>query len=92
MAANINSLPEIDATGDAEQVSRGELPPLGLAAAAIGRIERLNSKLSAVMTPLFDEGRQRATSKNLPEGPFRGVPSFLKDLGRDAEGPALLDG
>lgn len=78
---NINELAIVDATAQADLVRRRELTPLELVDAAISRIERLNPVLNAVITPLFDEARQTAVSKDLPDGPFRGVPFLLKDLG-----------
>ena len=80
MAHDISELSTMDATGQAELVRRRELSPLELVDAAIARIERLNPKLNAVITPLFDDARQWAVSKDLPEGPFRGVPFLLKDI------------
>jgi amidase len=52
--------------------------------AAIERIERLNPTLNAVITPMYDLARARATGE-LPDGPFRGVPFLLK-LNFDSEG------
>ncbi len=80
MAFTLDELATMDATGQAELVRRRDLTPLELVNAAIDRIERLNPKLNAVITPLFDEARQWAASKDLPQGPFRGVPFLLKDL------------
>ncbi len=79
MAVNLNELATMDATAQAELVRRRELTPLELVDAAIARIERLNPKLNAVITPLFDEARAEAASRDLPSGPFSGVPFLLKD-------------
>ncbi len=76
----------IDAVGQAELVQRRELSPLELVDAAIARIERLNPRLNAVITPTFDKARALAKSPQLPEGPFRGVPYLLKDLGAHSAG------
>jgi amidase len=86
MAVNLNELATMDATAQAELVRRRELTPLELVDAAIARIERLNPKLNAVITPLFEEARAAAVSEELPDGPFRGVPFFLKDLGAMQKG------
>lgn len=69
----------LDATSQAELVRKGELTPIELVDAAIERIERLNPKLNAVVTPLFDQARDLAKG-SLPQGPFTGVPFLLKDL------------
>jgi amidase len=52
--------------------------PRELVDAAIARIEALDPRLNAVVTPLFESARKAA--ENLPDGPFRGVPFLLKDL------------
>ena len=70
----------LDATAQAELVRTKEVKPIELVDAAIERIERLNPKLNAVITPLFDEARETAKRK-LPKGPFTGVPFVIKDLG-----------
>jgi amidase len=72
---------KLDAIGQAELVRRREVTPLDLVDAAIARIEKLNPTLNAVITPLFEEARAAARSSTLPEGPFRGVPFLLKDIG-----------
>jgi len=69
-----------DATALADLVRSGEVTPLELVDAAIARIERVNPQLNAVITPLFGKARAQARSRNLPDGPFRGVPFLLKDL------------
>ena len=70
----------LDATGQAELVRRGEASPKELVEAAINRIERVNPELNAVIRDRFDVARSEA-SGDLPDGPFRGVPMLLKDLG-----------
>lgn len=70
---------QLDAIAMAELVAAGEVQPIELVDAAIERIERLNPKLNAVVTPLYDQARDTARS-DLPAGPFRGVPFLLKDV------------
>ncbi|MFF9481595.1 amidase [Streptomyces sp. NPDC014733] len=70
----------LDATAQAELVRRGVVSPTELVEAAIARIERLDGKLNAVITPLFEKARAAAGSATLPDGPFRGVPLLLKDV------------
>ncbi|MBV8361670.1 MAG: amidase [Deltaproteobacteria bacterium] len=76
----------MDATAQAELVRRKELTPLELVDAAIARIERVNPTLNAVIIPLYEDARAAAVSPDLPEGPFRGVPFLLKDIGAMQKG------
>lgn len=69
----------LDATAQADLVRRGEVAPVELVDAAIGRIERLNPGLNAIIHPLFEKALEAATSPDLPHGPFRGVPMVIKD-------------
>jgi amidase len=73
---------EMDATGQAEAVRRGDASPLELVEAAIARIEALDPKLNAVIHESFERARSEAAEAEtkLPDGPFRGVPFLLKDL------------
>lgn len=70
----------LDATEQAALVRRGEVSPKELVEAAIGRIEALNPGLDAVVRTRFDAARAEAGGE-LPDGPFRGVPLLLKDMG-----------
>jgi amidase len=88
------SLEEIaaaDATALADWVREKEVKAIELVEAAIARIERLNPKLNAVVTPMFDEARESAQG-NLPEGPFRGVPFLVKDLLAACAGVRMTEG
>src|SRR5918996_4337992 len=78
----------LDATAQAELVRTGEATPLELVDDAIERIEALNPKLNAVIHELFEEGRE-AAQRELPDGPFKGVPFLLKDLGAAFAGDPL---
>ncbi|MCX7981977.1 MAG: amidase [Syntrophales bacterium] len=69
----------MDATELARLVRKKEVTPLELVDFFIGRIELINPKLNAVVTPMFEEARQLA-QRPLPDGPFKGVPMLLKDL------------
>jgi amidase len=71
----------LDATAQAELVRRGDTTPAELIERAIARIEALNPRLNAVILPLFEQARDRArAARDLPDGPFRGVPFLLKDM------------
>src|SRR5688500_399373 len=67
-----------DATGLAALVRRGEIAPADLVETAIGRIERLNPRVNAVIHRMDDAARQSARAG--AQGPFAGVPLLLKDL------------
>ena len=76
---------DFDGLGLAGLVRKGEVTPLELLDAAIERIERHNGKLNAVVHKAYDEAR--ATAKGaLPDGPFKGVPFLIKDLGVRVKG------
>src|SRR5215469_12551168 len=75
-----NNVSDLDATGQAELVRRGEVSALELVDDAIGKIERLNPSINAVIHKHFERARTQAAG-GLPDGPFRGVPFLLKDLG-----------
>lgn len=81
-------LAHLDATAQAELVRNGEATPVELAEAAIERIEAVNGDLNAVIHPLFEQGLEAARGE-LPDGPFRGVPFLLKDLGAAFAGQPL---
>jgi amidase len=71
----------LDATAQAELVRRGEAKPLELVDAAIARIEALDPRLGSVIARQFERARAWAAAPDLPDGPLRGVPILLKDLG-----------
>ena len=75
-----DDLARLDATAQAKLVRTGEVSPTELVDAAISRIEAVNGELNAVIHPLFDEARELAAGE-LPDGPFKGVPLLMKDLG-----------
>ena len=81
----------LDATAQAALVSSGDVSSEELVEGAIGRIENLNPQLNAVIHPLFDRARSAAASP-LSEGPFRGVPILLKDLGAELAGTPFCEG
>lgn len=86
-----DDLPLLDATAQADLVRRGEASPAELVDAAIARVEALNPELNAVIHPRFDEARTEAAGE-LPDGPFRGVPTLFKDLMGAMEGEPYHEG
>ena len=76
---------DYDGLGLAALAARGEVSPAELTDAAIERIERHNPTLNAVVHKAYDEARATAAA-TLPDGPFRGVPFLIKDLGAQVQG------
>jgi len=72
-----------DATALAQLVESGAASPDELLDEALARVAKLNPKLNAVVLVQEDAAR-RAIRNGLPQGPFRGVPFLLKDLGAEA--------
>ncbi len=87
----MDELAFLDATAQAELVRTKEVTPAELVDAAIARIERLNPRLNAVVTPMFELAREAAAGP-VPEGPFAGVPFLLKDLAAEYAGVPLSEG
>lgn len=72
-----------DATWLAGLVAAGEVTPDELLDAALERVAAVNPGINAVVL-LQEEVARRAIRAGLPEGPFRGVPFLIKDLGAEA--------
>lgn len=70
----------LDATAQAALVRSGEISPVELVESAIGRSEKLNPEINAIIHPRYEKARTEAAAKELPDGPFRGVPIVIKDL------------
>ena len=81
----ITDYSEHDGVALGQMVAKGEVTPLELVDAAIDRIERHNGALNAVVHTAYDEARERAKGP-LPDGPFKGVPFLIKDLGMPVAG------
>ncbi len=81
-----------DGLGLADLVRCKEVKPEELLEAAITRIDTINPKLNAVVTKMYEEARWRTLAKKLPDGPFKGVPFLLKDMGAAYAGVRLTMG
>jgi amidase len=81
----------LDATAQAQLVRDKQVSPAELVGEAITRIEKLNPQLNAVIHELFDRARSAAAAE-LPDGPFRGVPFLLKDLGAELASTPFREG
>ncbi|HXQ24523.1 MAG TPA: amidase family protein [Candidatus Acidoferrales bacterium] len=78
-----------DGLGLAELVQKGDVSPVELVEAAIGRIENHNPKLNAVIYKMYERGREAAAALAQHRGarrPFHGVPFLLKDILGNYEG------
>jgi len=80
-----------DALGLADLVRRGEVSAEQLLDVAISRAEAVNPAVNAIVTPLYDYGREQIR-QGLPDGPFSGVPFLLKDLLGSLTGTPLSNG
>jgi amidase len=69
---------DLDATGLAEVIRKGEVGPGEALDAALARVDARNPALNAVVHDLRD--RAKARVDRLPDGPLTGVPFLLKDL------------
>ncbi|MEZ5073650.1 MAG: amidase [Solirubrobacterales bacterium] len=83
-----DELATMDATAQAELVERGEATPVELVEAAVGRAERVDPEINAVIHDLSARALEAAAGE-LGAGPFRGVPFLLKDLGAANAGEPL---
>ena len=74
-------LADYDALGLADLIKRKQISPLELVEDVIRRVERVNSKINAVLVKNLDLERVRERAKGgALEGSFAGVPVMLKNL------------
>ncbi|HSI79466.1 MAG TPA: amidase family protein, partial [Solirubrobacterales bacterium] len=84
----MTDLARIDATAQAELVRNREASPLELVEAAIARAEAVDPQLNSIIHAFYGQACE-AAADGVPEGPFRGVPFLLKDLGASLAGQPL---
>src|SRR5262245_5916626 len=78
---NVSELTNYDALGLADLIKKKQISPLELVDDVIRRVERVNPKINAVLTKLFDVERARERAKNgVGDSLFAGVPVMLKNL------------
>jgi amidase len=77
----MDELAGADATALAALVRRGEVTPAELVESAVARAHERNPALNAIIHERYDRAVAEATGGDLPDGPFRGVPFAVKDLG-----------
>src|SRR5205823_2876123 len=68
-----------DATGLAALIAKREVSAGDVLDAAIARAEEANPAINAIVHKQYE--RARAALDTLPDGPLKGVPFLLKDLG-----------
>ena len=74
-----------DATGLAALVAKGEVTAKELALTAAEAIAAANPKVNAVVETYADR-IEGLDEKTLQDGPFRGVPFLIKDIGQHLDG------
>lgn len=82
---SISEYAEFDGLGLAELVRNKDIKPTELVEEAIARTEKLNPKLNFLVYRDFDRAREAARGP-VSQGPFAGVPFFLKDIFGLAQG------
>src|SRR5215470_8569077 len=79
-----------DAVGLAALIAKGEVGAKEVLEAAIARAEAVNPKVNAIVHKQYERAAA-ATGGGPPDGPFRGVPFLIQDLGTlDRGEPARL--
>lgn len=76
----------MSAREQAQLVDAGDVSPIELVDAAIGRLETTGAELNVLASQRFERGRAEARSADLPAGPLHGVPILLKDIGCQMQG------
>jgi amidase len=74
-----------DALGLAELIAKKQVAPAELLNAVRKRVESINPKLNAFCYLFFDKAEEQIKG-GLGDGPFRGVPFALKDIGQYLKG------
>jgi Asp-tRNA(Asn)/Glu-tRNA(Gln) amidotransferase A subunit family amidase len=80
-----------DGLGLAELIRKKQITPTELLHAVRQRLEAVNPKLNAFAALFFDKA-EAAIKAGLPDGPFKGVPFALKDLGMNLTGTVTTYG
>ena len=69
-----------DAISLAGLIAKREVSAEEVLEAAIARAEQINPTINAIVHKQYDQAR-KAIAAGLPEGPLKGVPYLIKDLG-----------
>lgn len=76
----MNDYENFDGLGLAGLVKKGEVSAAELLDVALGRADKLNPKINAIIHEVHDYAKN-LIADGLPAGPFEGVPFLLKDMG-----------
>ena len=76
---NLGEYTQYDGLGLAELVRKGEVSPRELAQTALAAIEKVNPQINAVVE-VYHERIESLDETQLGDGPFHGVPFFIKDV------------
>ena len=91
LASSRTEYDAMDAIALAELVRTRQVSPEDLQEHAIARCEAVNPLIKAVSQKYYDMARQTIRA-GLPEGPLRGVPFLLKDMGAAMKGTTQWNG
>ena len=80
---------DYDAMGLAELVRQGEVSAEELLDEAVARAEAAQKDLNCFSAMFADVGKKQIAD-GLPDGPFKGVPMAVKDLGFEIKGQPQL--
>jgi amidase len=83
---------QFDGVGLAKLIKDGKISATEVCEEAIRRAERLNPKLNAIITPLYDVARNTAKHNPQPDALFSGVPFLLKDAHHALNGFPMSSG
>jgi Asp-tRNA(Asn)/Glu-tRNA(Gln) amidotransferase A subunit family amidase len=87
----MDELDRHDGLGLGALVASGEVTAAELLDRAIARTEAVNGQINAVVMKHYDLARDQIAA-GLPDGPFKGVPFLLKDLGAHLAGTITSEG
>lgn len=73
-----DSIGNLDAVGIASKIQKKEISSKEAVEASIKRAQTVNPHINAIVTELYDRALSETERAN--EGPFAGVPMFLKDM------------
>lgn len=81
----LNDYTKLDGLGLAELIRRKEVTPMEVLEAAFAAAKKVNGGVNAVLQTLPKQARA-AIKSGLPQGPFTGVPTLIKELVLHAKG------